>query len=92
MDSHSCACRKRTNSASQLGIILGTLPSFPTTVRQTTEVIQSPTLAELTSDSETSVLARMDERNDSLKEDYKLAVASLATANAMGPYDPRASV
>jgi hypothetical protein len=61
-------------------------PLPPTTVRQTTVVPHAATFAELTADIKAPKSARMDERIASLEADYKLAITSLATANAMGPY------
>jgi hypothetical protein len=61
-------------------------PLPPTTVRQTTVVPHAATFAELTADIKAPKSARLDERIASLEADYKLAITSLATANAMSPY------
>jgi cobalamin biosynthesis protein CobT len=60
----------------------------PTTVRQTSDVTHALTLAELTANIEARMSTRMDERIASLDADNKLFMASLATAKAIGLFEP----
>jgi hypothetical protein len=55
-----------------------------TTVKQTFDVPLAPTIAELTAGIEARISANMNERFASFETGYKLVMASLATANAMG--------
>jgi hypothetical protein len=63
-----------------------------TTVKQTSDVPHAPTIAELTAGIEARMLAHLDERIASFETGFKLVMASLATASALGPAMPRTSV
>jgi hypothetical protein len=63
-----------------------------TTFKQTFDVPHVPTIAELTSGIKARMSAYIDEHTASFETGYKLVIASLATANAMGPHLPRTSV
>jgi hypothetical protein len=63
-----------------------------TTVKQTFDVPHAPTIAELAAGIEARMPAHMDERIASFEMGFKLVMASLATANAMGLDVPRTSV
>jgi hypothetical protein len=63
-------------------------PLASTTVRQTSDVPHTSTLAETTADIEARMSARLDQRIASLEADYKCAIASFASASDSGANSP----